>query len=113
MYGNSLLQKQREDCFSPVSSLYQPIMFVILSAHLKLNAALWILSPATPMAKCLPILLPVITKIVNLSLSIALMPDLLKLAIISPTLKKTHLNHEEFKNLISTSMQPRLSLEDH
>ena len=54
--------------------------------------------PATLMTKCLPILPPVITKIVNLSLSTALIPDLLKLTIISPTLKKTQVNHEEFKN---------------
>ena len=58
------------------------------------------------MTKCLPILLPVTTKI---SLSTALVPDLLKLAIISPTIKKTHLNHEEFKNFRPVCNLPFLS----
>ena len=43
-------------------------------------------------------LLPVICKIVNLSLESGYMPPTLKKAVLSPTLKKPALDHEEFAN---------------
>ena len=43
-------------------------------------------------------LLPLITKIVNLSLESAIMPNGLKMALLTPLLKKSSLDHEEFKN---------------
>ena len=94
-------------CFEPVSTNH--VCDLISSSKIKCCALDPL--PASLMTKCLPILLPVITKIVNLSLSTALVPDLLKLAIISPTLKKTHLNHEIQE--LSTSLQPSHSLKDY
>ena len=91
-------------CFEPVSTNH--VCDLISSSKIKCCALDPL--PASLMTKCLPILLPVITKIVNLSLSTALVPDLLKLAIISPTLKKTHLNHE-FKNFRPVCNLPILS----
>ena len=92
-------------CIEPVSTNH--VRDLICSSKIKCCA----LDPlhATLMTKCLPILQPVNTKIVNLSFSTALVPDLLKLAIISPTLKKTHLNHEEFKNFRPVCNHPFLS----
>ena len=92
-------------CFEPVSANY--VRDLICSSKIKCC----VLDPllATRMSKCLPILLPVITKIVNLSLSTALVPYLLKLAIITPTLTKTYLKHEEFKNFRPVCNLPFLS----
>ena len=43
-------------------------------------------------------LLPSIVNIINLSLQIGTMPDLLKKAILTPVLKKSHLDHEVLGN---------------
>lgn len=54
--------------------------------------------PASVLKHCLHVLLPVITKIVNLSLSNAVMPPSLKIALLNPRLKKPSIDHEEFSN---------------
>ena len=59
--------------------------------------------------KCLPMLLPVITDIVNRSLDEALIPNSLKTALIIPLLKKTNLDTEEFKNFRPVSNLPFVS----
>ena len=47
---------------------------------------------------CLTVLLPTITRIINLSgLSTGVMPDALKVAILSPMLKKSDDNFEQFQ----------------
>ena len=56
--------------------------------------------------KCLPTLLLVITNIVNRSLEGAFMPNALKCTMITPLLKKSNLDPEEFKNLSSVSNLP-------
>ena len=47
---------------------------------------------------CLRILLPTITRIINLSLSAATMPDVFKTAVLSPLLKKPDADHNQFSN---------------
>ena len=54
--------------------------------------------PTWLLKQCLDILLPIITKIVNLSLSSSHMPDNLKEAILIPLLKKYNLDYEILKN---------------
>lgn len=54
--------------------------------------------PAPVLKKCFHVLLPIITKTVNLSLSNNVMPLSLKLAVLNPCLKKPSLDHEEFPN---------------
>ena len=54
--------------------------------------------PASVLKRCLHILLPVITKIVNLSLNECVVPSCLKVAVLNPSLKKSSLDHEEFRN---------------
>ena len=54
--------------------------------------------PACVFTGCLPLLLPVITKLVDCSLDTAVMPHVLKKAVITPLLKKANLDSEEFKN---------------
>ena len=54
--------------------------------------------PATVLKGCFTVLLPTITKIVNLSLSTGTMPDTLKVAILSPILKKSDADFELFQN---------------
>lgn len=44
------------------------------------------------------VLLPVLTMFVNLSLDSATIPDSLKMAVITPILKKASLSTDEFKN---------------
>ena len=56
--------------------------------------------------KCFPTLLPVITNIVNRSLEGAFMPNALKCTMITPLLKKSNLDPEEFKNFSSVSNLP-------
>ena len=56
--------------------------------------------------KCLPTLLLVITNIVNRSLEGAFTPNALKCTMITPLLKKSNLDPEEFKNLSSVSNLP-------
>ena len=54
--------------------------------------------PTVLLKECLTVLVPVITVIVNLSLSSATMPEDLKKAILSPLLKKSSLDWEILKN---------------
>ena len=54
--------------------------------------------PAVVLKGCLTVLLPTITRIINLSLSTGVMPDALKVAILSPTLKKYDADFEQFQN---------------
>ena len=54
--------------------------------------------PAPVLRKCFHVLLPIITKIVNLSLISSVMPSSLKLAVLNPCLKKPSLDHEELPN---------------
>ena len=59
--------------------------------------------------QCLPVLLPVLTKFVNLSLDSATIPDSLKMAVITPILKKASLSTDEFKNFRPVSNLPLVS----
>ena len=54
--------------------------------------------PAVVLKGCLTVLLPTITRIINLSLSTGVMPDALKVAIPSPMLKKSDADFEQFQN---------------
>ena len=54
--------------------------------------------PATVLKECLLDLIPVITKLVNISITDVVVPSSLKNASLSPRLKKTNLNHEEFSS---------------
>ena len=54
--------------------------------------------PAVVLKGCLTVLLPTITRIINLSLSTSVMPDALKVAILSPMLKKSDADFEQFQN---------------
>ena len=47
---------------------------------------------------CLNVLLPTIMWIINLSLPIGVVPDTLKVPILSPTLKKSDADFEQFQN---------------
>ena len=61
--------------------------------------------PASVLTGCLPVLLPVITDLVNCSLDTAFMPVALKTALITPLLKKSNLNSDDFKNFRPVSFQ--------
>ena len=54
--------------------------------------------PAIVLKGCFIVLLPTITRIINLSLSTGVMPDALKVAILSPMLKKSDADFEQFQN---------------
>ena len=54
--------------------------------------------PATVLKKYYPILLPTITRIVNLSLTSSTVPDAMKIGALSPLLKTPSLDFEQFKN---------------
>ena len=54
--------------------------------------------PATLLVPCLDDLLPVITRIINLSFASSTMPSPLKQAVLSPLLKKATLDHEQYPN---------------
>ena len=82
--SESVTRSSELTCFDPVSTNH--VRDLICSS--KINCGALDPLPATLMTKCLPILLPVITNIVNLSFSTALIPDVLKLAIITSTVKK-------------------------
>ena len=75
--------------------------------------SLWSISldpvPASILTGCLPILLPVITDLVNCSLDTAFMPLALKTALITPLLKKSNLNSDDFKNFRPVSNLPFIS----
>jgi len=51
--------------------------------------------PAVMLKKCWPVIVPVITEVVNRSLDCAIMPEMLKIAQIRPLLKKSNLDHDE------------------
>ncbi len=57
--------------------------------------------PTTILKDCLDVILPVITKIVNLFLSTSVMPGKLKEAILAPSIKKAILDAELLKNFRS------------
>ena len=65
--------------------------------------------PGTVMSDCLHVLLPVITRIVNLSLTSGTVPPKMKQASLSPLLKRALLNHEEFPNYRPISNLPFIS----
>ena len=54
--------------------------------------------PGQVLKNCFDLLLPVITKIVNLSLTTCVMPCSLMIAVLDPRLKKPSLDHEVFNN---------------
>ena len=54
--------------------------------------------PGIVMSDCLHVLLPAITRIVNLSLTTGTVPSKMKEASLSPLLKQPSLSHEEFPN---------------
>ena len=55
-------------------------------------------APAVVLKECWTVLLPVMTKIVNLSINTAVMPDCFKLAMLNPLLKKLGLDSKVFAN---------------
>ena len=59
--------------------------------------------PACLLSINLHVLMPVIVRIVNLSFKSGSMPSKLKEAVLKPLLKKTNLDHTEFKNYRSVS----------
>ena len=59
--------------------------------------------PAVVLKGCLTVLLLTIMRIINLSLSTGVVPDTLKVAILSPTLKKSDADFEQFQNFRPTS----------
>ena len=54
--------------------------------------------PAQLLTGCLDVLMPVITKMVSLSLATACVPNNLKEAVLKPLLKKKNFDHKDFKN---------------
>ena len=54
--------------------------------------------PASLLKDCFPVLLPTITRMVNLSLTTGVIPDALKIASLSPTLKKPTAEFKQFTN---------------
>ena len=54
--------------------------------------------PASVLKDCFPVLLPTITRMVNLSLTTGFMPNALKIASLSPTLKKPTADFKQFTN---------------
>ena len=62
--------------------------------------------PASVLTGCLPVLLPVMTDLVNRCLGDAFMPVALKTALIIPLLKKSNLNTDDFKNFRPVSNLP-------
>ena len=65
--------------------------------------------PSFIVKKCLHILLPVITRIINLSFESAKIPDCYKMAAVIPLLKKIFLDPEFFPNLRPVSTLPFVS----
>lgn len=65
--------------------------------------------PTSILKKCLPALLPIITKIINLSFENAKVPACYKIAAVIPLLKKLLLDPEVFKNLRPVSTLPFVS----
>ena len=65
--------------------------------------------PAPVLKPCLSVLTPVITEIVNRSLTTGYIPECLKTAQIRPLLKKSNLDPENFKNFRPVSNLPFIS----
>ena len=59
--------------------------------------------PATVLKKCFHVLLPIITRIVNLSITLPQVPVSMKIGALSPALKKPSLDYEQFPNFRSIS----------
>ena len=54
--------------------------------------------PASIMRKCYSSLVPIVRRVINLSLSSGLLPKELKVALLSPILKKLNADFEQFSN---------------
>ena len=54
--------------------------------------------PASVFKQCISVVVPVITAIINKSICSGVVPDCLKLALVKPLLKKTHLDSEVYAN---------------
>ena len=65
--------------------------------------------PALVIKECFDMFIPVITQIVNLSLTLGTMPESLKLAELLPSLKKHDADHEIFQNFRPISNLPMVS----
>ena len=64
----------------------------------------------TPLLKqCLPVLLPFLTNLINLSLKAGIFPNSLKTAIVRPLIKKSNLDRNELKNFRPVSNIPYIS----
>ena len=90
-------------------SSFRPVSFSCISELLsKLTIKSCPLDPvpASVLKQCIPVLLPVMTPIVNQSLCSAVVPNCFKLALLNPKLKKPLLEVEEFANFrpISNTM---------
>ena len=59
--------------------------------------------PASTMRKCYSSLVPIFRRVINLSLSSGLLPKELKVALLSPVLKKLNADFEQFSNFRSAS----------
>ena len=67
--------------------------------------------PAMVLKSCFSVLLPTITKFVNLFLSTGRMPNTLKVAALSPFLKKPDADFKQFSNF--RPLQSDTNLKDH
>ena len=65
--------------------------------------------PTCLLMECLPGILPTVTQIINLSISSSCFPPSLKDAIVTPLLKKSSLDPDEFKNFRPVSNLPYIS----
>ena len=65
--------------------------------------------PAVVLKGCFNTLLPIITKIVNLSLSTGVMPDSLKVAELHSSLRKLDADHKQYSSFRPISNLPMLS----
>ena len=68
--------------------------------------------PAMVLKSCFSVLLPTITKFVNLFLSTGRMPNTLKVAALSPSLKKPDADFKKFLKF-SSYLQSDTNLKDH
>ena len=93
-------------------SSFQPVTIDDLSTcinTMKLKSCKLDPLPASILKHCLTTLLPVILKIVNLSLVNAIVPESLKTALVIPLLKKPDLDVEDHKNFRPVSNLPFIS----
>ena len=93
--------------FESVSTTY--IATVLKSCKVKSKLSALDPIPASVLTRCLPVLLPVITDLVNCSLDTAFMPVALKTALVLPLLKKSNFNSDDFKNFRPVSNLPFIS----